>query len=141
MQDCVKPWKRANGFIVIELPRAELVSAVAESEYEQLLCGWSWWLLATCADLLPACARHEEIPEFTQLIRPRLLDCMIQEDMAAAIGQHLPIADAAGFGYGFVSYSSEETWSKALQVLTAYRALTSFAKRSELDLLTLEDPS
>ena len=141
MQDCFKPWQRANGYIVIELPRPELVTAVAENEFEQLLCGWSWWLLATCADLLPACARHEEIPEFTQLIRPRLLECMIQEDMAAAIGQHLPIADAAGFGYGFVSYSSETTWSKALQVLLAYRELTSFAKRAEIDLLTLEDPS
>ncbi|MDM4770853.1 ParB family protein [Solimonas sp. SE-A11] len=141
MQDCFKPWQRANGYIVTELPRPELVSAVAENEFEQLLCGWSWWLLATCADLLPACARHEEIPEFTQLIRPRLLECMIQEDMAAAIGQHLPIADAAGFGYGFVSYSSETTWSKGLQVLLAYRELTSFAKRAEIDLLTLEDPS
>lgn len=141
MQDCYKPWQRANGYIVVELPRPELVSAVAENEYEQLLCGWSWWLLATCADLLPACSRHEQIPEFTQLIRPRLLDCMIQEDMAAAIGQHLPIADAAGFGYGFLSYCSETTWSKSLQLLIAYRSLTSFAKRAELDLLTLEDPS
>lgn len=141
MEDCIKTWRRANGYIVIELPKPERVAAVADNEYEQLLCGWSWWLLATCADLLPACARHEEIPEFTQLIRPRLLDCMIQEDMAAAIGQHLPIADAAGFGYGFLSYSPEATWNSSLQLLLAYRALTNFAKRSEIDLLTLEDPS